>query len=430
MMKPIPRSLVINFNSPELNYLALALAENGSLCRYVRPYINKGRVWERVLGSLPMLGKTYEGTFGRRRIRNPQLAGLTQEAGIFADIGAAVIGRMHSLPEALRLSGSYRLQESVRHAVARRAARLAPGVECVVAYVGFGLPAFEAVRAHGAGKALLNYPIAHHRHHRKLRQEEQEREPEFASTWPSLDGWATGYEAQIDQEIEVADIILVGSSYARDSFVLEGVAPEKIVVAPYGVDLNNFSAAPPRSRDTSKQFEVIFVGQLSQRKGISYLLRGYRRFRKSDTRLTVVGNTPGSMAPFKPYADLFRHVPHQTRPALAQMYRDSDVFVFPTLLEGMPLVVLEAMACGLPVIVTANGPGDIVRDGIDGFVVPSRDEEAIGERLERLYRDPELRAEMGRNACARAHEFSWAAYANRTFGVLASLINAPDRAVA
>ena len=429
-MKHLPRSLVVNFNSPELNYLALALAESGSLCRYVRPYINKGRLWERALGSLPMLGKTYESTFGRRRIRDQRLAGLTQEAGILADLGAAVIGRMHSLPNALRESGSYRLQETIRHAIAREGRRLAPGAECVIAYVGFGLPAFEALKAHGTGKAVLNYPIAHHRHHRKIRQEEQEREPEFASTWPSLDGWSAGYEEQIDQEIQVADIILVGSSYVRESFALEGVDPQKIVVAPYGVDLTNFSAGPARLAGASKQFNAIFVGQLSQRKGISYLLRGYRRFRKSDTRLTLVGNAPGSMAPFKPYADLFRHVPHQTRPALAQMYRESDVFVFPTLLEGMPLVVLEAMACGLPVIVTANGPGDIVRDGIDGFVVPSRDEEAICDRLERLYRDSELRAEMGRNACARAHEFSWSAYTDRTQGVLAELTSARDRAVA
>jgi len=337
---------------------------------------------------------------------------------------------MHSLPDALRLGGSYRLQETVRHAVGRVAERLAPDAECVVAYVGFGLPAFEAVKAHGTGKAVLNYPIAHHRQHRAIRQEELEREPEFASTWPGLDGWSAGYEDQIEQEIQVADAILVGSSYVRESFALQGVDPKKIVVAPYGVDLTNFSAGPPRLAGASKQFNAIFVGQLSQRKGISYLLRGYRRFRKPDTRLTLVGNAPGSMAPFKPYSDLFRHVPHQTRPVLAQMYRESDVFVFPTLLEGMPLVVLEAMACGLPVIVTNNGPGDIVRDGVDGFVVPSRDDEAICERLERLYRDPQLRAEMGRNACARAHEFNWSAYTNQTLGVLANLAGAPDRAVA
>jgi glycosyltransferase involved in cell wall biosynthesis len=103
------------------------------------------------------------------------------------------------------------------------------------------------------------------------------------------------------------------------------------------------------------------------------------------------------------------------------MYRASDVFVFPTLIEGMPLVVLEAMACGLPVIVTANGPGDIVRDGIEGFVIPERDPDAICDRLERLYRDPELRIEMGRRAAERSKAFDWGAYTGKARQALAEL---------
>ena len=134
-------------------------------------------------------------------------------------------------------------------------------------------------------------------------------------------------------------------------------------------------------------------------------------FAKPDTELALVGQLVGVTTPLKPYAHLFRHIPHLTRPDLAEAYRDSDVFVFPSLVEGMGLVVLEAMACGLPVIVSPNGPGDLVRDGVDGFVIPIRDPEAIRDRLERLYRDPLLRAEMGRNARARALQYDWSAYA-------------------
>ncbi|MBC7939604.1 MAG: glycosyltransferase family 4 protein, partial [Chitinophagaceae bacterium] len=98
-------------------------------------------------------------------------------------------------------------------------------------------------------------------------------------------------------------------------------------------------------------------------------------------------------------------------PALAQRYREASVFVLPTLMEGMPLVVLEAMACGLPVVVTRNGPAGIVRDGVDGFIVPERDPGAIAHCLQRLYDDPVLRARMGRSAATRALEFSWDVYA-------------------
>ena len=98
------------------------------------------------------------------------------------------------------------------------------------------------------------------------------------------------------------------------------------------------------------------------------------------------------------------------------------MFVFPTLIEGMPIVVLEAMASGLPVITTPNGPGDIVRDGVDGFVVPIRDPDAIVEKLEYLRAHPEHRREMGINARQRALEFSWAAYQRRGVEVLTELI--------
>jgi glycosyltransferase involved in cell wall biosynthesis len=420
-MVSLPQSLVVNFNSPELGQLARALAARGALTRYVRPYANKNRAWERALAALPLLGQAYASTFGRRRIDDPALAALTNEAGVAADVAAAALSRLRGLPSEFRAQHCYRLQESVRLAVAHAAAGLASAADCAVAYVGCGLPAFEALRTRGATRAVLSYPIAHHRFHRELQREEHARDPELGVTWPTLAEWPADYERQIDAEIEMADCILVGSTYVRDTFVREGVPAAKIAVAPYGVDLQTFGPAAQREARSDATFRAIFVGQLSQRKGIRYLLNAYRGFRKPDTELTLVGNVATSDAPLRPYANLFRHVPHQTRPALAQRYRESDVFVFPTLLEGMPLVVLEAMACGLPVIVTPNGPGDIVRDGIDGFIVPARDEAAIADRLERLYADPELRARMGRNASERAREFTWAAYSQHVFDVLAAL---------
>jgi glycosyltransferase involved in cell wall biosynthesis len=156
---------------------------------------------------------------------------------------------------------------------------------------------------------------------------------------------------------------------------------------------------------------------MSQRKGISYLLRAYDAFRGPGTRLTLVGGLQGSEEALAPHRHLFEHIPHIPHTELAEQYRKADVFVFPTLIEGMPLVVLEAMASGLPVITTPNGPGDIVRDGVDGFVVPIRDPGAIVEKLEYLRANPDRRREMGVNARQRALEFSWMAYRQR--GVMA-----------
>ena len=407
--------LVINFNAPELNQLALALALAGRLDGFVRPYVNKRRPWERVLSALPLGGRLYEQTFGRRQLADPALAALTHEAGVASDWCSALIGRTRVLPSAWRHRWTNQLHMKVREAVATAGARRASGVGCVVAYEGFALPAFESAQGTGAGR-WLNYPVAHHRQRRLIRDEELALEPGFASTWPGFDDWGSGHEERLDREIALADRVLLGSSFAADSFAAEGVPRDKLCVVPYGVDLQIFSpAATPPPRDI---FKVIYAGQLTQRKGLSYLLRGYQRFARADTQLTLVGSAVGGPEALRPYSGLFTHVPHQTRTALAERYRQSHVFVFPTLVEGMPLVVLEAMACGLPVIVTANGPAGIVRDGIDGFIIPQRSAEAVHEKLELLYSDRERCEAMGRNAARRAREFSWLAYAGKVIAHL------------
>jgi len=417
-----PRTLVVNFNAPELNQLAQALVAVQSLERFVRPYVNKQRAWERALSALPWAGSVYRQTFGRRLVASAELAAMTHEAGVLADVSAAALGRIGVLPLRLRQRLTTRLYMDVREAVAQAACAQVARAQCVVAYEGFALPAFRRAQSLGQRVKVLNYPVAHHRQRRRVRLEENEREPDFAITWPDFDDWPAGHEERLDEEIRLADAVLVGSGYASDSFVAEGVARSKMRVVPYGVDLATFhTRSHLESAPGGGPFRVIYAGQLTQRKGIAYLLRGYRQFARADTRLTLVGSVVGSDAPLRPFADLFEHVAHQTRPALADLYRDADVFVFPTLVEGMPLVVLEAMACGLPVIVTANGPGDIVRDGVDGFVIPERDHEAVADRLERLYRDPDLRRQMGRNAAQRAQEFSWSAYADKALRLLCEL---------
>ena len=244
--------LVVNFNAPELNQLALALALAGRLDGFVRPYANKGRAWERALSVLPLGGRLYEQTFGRRQLADPALAALTHEAGVAFDWGSALIGRTRGLPSSWRHRWTNHLHMKVREAVALAGARQASGVGCVVAYEGFALPAFESARKTGAGR-WLNYPVAHHRQRRLIREEELALEPSFAPTWPGFDDWGPGHEERLDSEIALADRVLLGSSFAADSFVAEGVPRDKLCVVPYGVDLQVFSPAPAASsRDIFK----------------------------------------------------------------------------------------------------------------------------------------------------------------------------------
>jgi glycosyltransferase involved in cell wall biosynthesis len=289
----------------------------------------------------------------------------------------------------------------------------------VVASYGTGRYAFEAVRRAG-GRAVLSYPIAHNRYQAKLYAEEAEHAPGFAAALPRQDLLPPEYSERLEVECEMADRIIVGSSFVRQSFVELGYNPEKIAITPYGVDTERFSPrAAPRNDGV---FRALFVGQIGQRKGMSYLLDGYRRFQgaraRADAELHVVGTFVAGHEVYAEYSDVFRHTPHVPQKDLPALYRDADVFVFPSLIEGMPLVVLEAMACGLPVITTTHGPADIVRDGIDGFFVPIRDPEAIAARLDQLYRDPALREQMGRNAREQALRHTWDTYAQRAADVV------------
>ena len=136
--------------------------------------------------------------------------------------------------------------------------------------------------------------------------------------------------------------------------------------------------------------------------------------------LSFVGQFLGDRRVWDGDRDLFRHTPRLARCDLPPIYRSASVVVIPTLFEGLGMVVLEALACGVPVVVTRCGPDQVVRDGIDGIVVPPGDAEALAEAIERLYADPELRSRMGRNARERAVAHNWDTYFEHALAALRS----------
>lgn len=393
--------LVASLGAPEINHLSVELQRRGVLRCYVRPYVNKRRRWERWVGTAPGIGTLYGRTLGRRIPPPGLLDDNVLEAGVWHDFAGAALSR---------LGWSNRMHFGTERAVARRAGRLAHDASLVIASYGTGQYAFESVRRAG-GRAILSYPIAHNDYQARLYAEEAQLAPEFAAALPQLHTLPAEYRERLDAECELAEHILVGSTFVQQSFVAQGFDARRIVVSPYGVDAQRF--APRQGSRRDGVFRVLFVGQIGQRKGLSYLLQAYERFRRPDSELHLVGSYAPGAAVYARYSGLYRHTPHVPGSQIPALFHDADVFVFPSLIEGMPLVVLEAMACGVPVITTPQGPADVVRDNVDGFLVPIRDSQAITDRLERLYRDPELREHMGRSAREQALRHSWAAYAQR-----------------
>jgi glycosyltransferase involved in cell wall biosynthesis len=164
---------------------------------------------------------------------------------------------------------------------------------------------------------------------------------------------------------------------------------------------------------------VLFVGQITQRKGISYLIDAFRKLGIPRSELILVGQVCGSSRAWTGTQGV-RHIPHVPRSLLPQLYATASVFVLPSIIEGFGLTALEAMACGLPVILSDHTFGtDLIEDGIDGYVVPIRDSDAIADRLRLLHNRPALAKRMGAAARRKAEQFSWTRYGDRIIEVIA-----------
>ncbi len=296
--------------------------------------------------------------------------------------------------------------------VARRLVQERPAV--VLGYDTSALRAFQRARQLGI-RCVLDQTIGHLRTAAVLYREEAELHPDFADSLPPAPPpWLI---ERCTHEALLADCVLAPSEYVRNTLTAIGVADERIVLLPYGADTTRFSPAPSRN---GRPFRLLFVGQLSQRKGLKYLLEAFVRLRLPDAELVLVGPVLGSGDGLRRYRDCFRHVPPIPQTELPAWYKQADVFVYPSLHEGSALAIYEALASGLPVITTPNS-GSVVRDGWEGFLVPIRDVPALAERILFLYENPELRHELARRARARAEQFSWTLYRHRLAAVLSRL---------
>jgi glycosyltransferase involved in cell wall biosynthesis len=231
-------------------------------------------------------------------------------------------------------------------------------------------------------------------------------------------------ERQLEEAAQ-SDFLLAPSRIVRDSFIKRGYDENRTRVLHYGVDLNAFHPIPGAD-ELQRTFRVICVAQVSARKGQLYLLEAWKQLRLSDAELLLIGAISSPMdVVLRRYAGMFRHIPFVANNELLEYYGRSSVFVLPTLEDGFAVATAEAMACGLPVITTANnGAADIITHGKDGFIVPVRSPEALAEHLDLLYRDRELTREMAKSAASKASsELGWDKYASRLLQVYHSVLN-------
>ena len=208
------------------------------------------------------------------------------------------------------------------------------------------------------------------------------------------------------REFEEADRVLISSKFILDTFEAKGFNTEKIDVIPLGVDTKRFRP----SNEKKEKFRILFVGQISIRKGIPYLLEAFDSL-PQDCELILMGHLIRDMKDIlKKYKKEQIKIINYT-PNPSEFYKKASVCVLPSIEDGFGLVVLEAMASGIPVIVSEHtGAKDAVINGKNGFIVATKNAKNLNVKLSYLYNNQNEIKRMGKNARKTAEKYTWENY--------------------
>lgn len=224
------------------------------------------------------------------------------------------------------------------------------------------------------------------------------------------------YKKIVDREVkelELCDMYFAPSSFVRESYAKNNISNNQIIINPYGVNLNSFNGNRHNKIENESVFRVVCVAQFNLRKGQYYLIEAWKKLNLPNSELILVGlSTDESSYLIRNNRDLFTYYPSIPNYKLKEIFHNSSIFVLPSIYDGFGLVILEAMASGLPVITTENTAGkDIIENGKDGFVVPIANIDKLAETIEKLYLDVSLREYMSTNAIEKSKYYTWESYA-------------------
>jgi glycosyltransferase involved in cell wall biosynthesis len=315
-------------------------------------------------------------------------------------------------------------RSAIRHADARvglRAGRLAAASgSALVSYSYYGYPAFEAA---GAGTSKILFQLhPHPLSVRSILTRELQLHPDCAESLGKEWELALPVDdfARLVAETRMADHWIAASSFTRQTLIEHGAPPERIHVAPYGTDLKRFEAKPGSESGANRALRLLFVGSINQRKGIRYLLDAMAMVKTSRVELLVCGRVVDDLKIFEPFRDRVTVRPSVSERELIAAYHAADLFVFPSLAEGFGHVLLEAMACGTPVLSTPRTAApDLIRPGVEGFVVPPCRADLLAERIDWALSHRRELADMGWAARAAAETFTWARFRARIREIVA-----------
>lgn len=392
------RALVIQMGARRAYELARMLQERGALSR-----LDTSAAWAE--GSTPFLSRMFpslDSAIARRTavgIPRGRLCStaLPEAAGAFAQFFG------------FRLDRRYALEDWLLGTVSR--IRGLGGANVVVNTLGNGGLGFLSW-AKGAGAKIATdvfiTPLVD-----ELEAAEQEQWPGWESTSMSSSAILANRH-RMDGLIQLSDKLLCPSQTVVDGLEsFPAFDPAKVVLLPYGLGDFEIALGQPTPR------RVFFAGTPGLRKGIPYLALAAKQLRKHDYQIRVAGAVSDTIRARSECTSLI-FLGKLSREQVAEEFRKADVFCLPSLAEGMASVTLEALARGVPCVVTRSA-GSPVTHGRDGIVIPERSVQDLAQGIRTICEDRSLRSTMSRNALntARAHHLS--SIGDRLYSVLAEL---------
>lgn len=292
-------------------------------------------------------------------------------------------------------------------------------LKAVYAYEDCALQSFKAADEKGIYK-IYDLPIGYWRCARDIFENEKQKWPEWACTIPSLNDPEEKLIRK-DLELESADIVYVASSYTAKTLNNAGIQNKLISIIPYGFPPVN--ETPRKWYNGTGKLKILFVGSLTQRKGIAELLTIVDKY-NDNISLTIVGKTTSKEC--KPLNTMMRkHKYFQSLPHgdILDLMKTHDVLVFPSLFEGFGLVITEAMSQGMAVVTTERTCGvDLIQNEDNGWLIEAGNIEMLNETIQKIFDCPSLIEVNGRNALTTAKKRPWSMYGNDLASSIADFI--------
>lgn len=396
------KAVVVHAGARDSYQLALALAEANLLERLFTDLF-----WPQDRKLANAIARRFPSLFQQAMQRS--VVGLPFTAvklNLLHGITCLLAERLHSTPSSLRRRAHRSSDTALGRSAGDWAAHHNAGL---VTYSYYGYDAMRQYRR----PAMLFQVHPHPATVRRLLQQELEAHPDCAESL--LQEWELALPEEDFQhlvaEAQLASRFLAASTFTRNTLIENGAQSSSINVIPYGVDLERFHPAVHPSSSSHTPLKLLFVGRINQRKGVKYLIQALKRFAPGEVQLTVCGRVLDSLTLFRSSGLDIDIRPSVSPAELVRAYQNADLFVLPSVAEGFAQVLLESLACGLPILSTTHTAApDLITDGDEGFIVPPRQPDQLAERIAWCLEHRATLRDMRHYARRTAEQFTWSRF--------------------